>query len=188
MYYDLAKKELKYIDCFVNEEASFFVNALNDTELKRLNIAKVIELPKPEIDTNTHILEDKSYFDEQKHAFFIKYEAKAKSEIELKELLKTLINQKRDETQLIIRFKNKSFLNDANFRMLLTSFINSSLEEFMLLSAENEFITLSKKEVIELLNLCLEQNQSHIFNARKQKDSLESLSTLELINLYKDIK
>lgn len=98
MFYNKISKELFYSDIFISKDAStYFLNALDDEELKSLDIARVISEPTPSFNDATEFLKVHESLDEKSNVYKITYSIEEKPLEELIALKCEQINTLRDE-------------------------------------------------------------------------------------------
>ncbi|TQR31786.1 hypothetical protein DMB92_05200 [Campylobacter sp. MIT 99-7217] len=185
MFYKLKDKSLSYDDTFIDELGNtWFLNALDDEELRKLGFAKVHEDEQPQYDPNLYELAKNESYDEQNNVFKISYSLKPLEKEKLLAFMKEYLNTQKMLEKLSLNFKGKDFQNTETSRNLITSFINAGASEVEFLSKDNEKVLLSQDELKELLALCLKQNEEQVFEFRILKDKLEQKTEQELIEFY----
>lgn len=192
MFYHLKDKVVTNDSVYTDDKGNtWFLNALDDTQLKAFGYAKVIEGEYPKEVKDTQEVRQVASLDEAKNIYSINYEVVDKGLDELKRLKIAEIDNERDRTiSGGVSFKDKMFQSAEKDRNLLTSTVSlftlqkAVPEGFAWISTDNTQVPFTLEELIQLANLMASSVQTNMLKARNLKDKvLNAKSTDEVAKI-----
>lgn len=180
MFYHLKDKVVTNDSVYTDDKGNtWFLNALDDAQLKAFGYAKVIEGEYPKEVKDTQEVRQVASLDEAKNIYSINYEVVDKGLDELKRLKITEIDNERDRTiSGGVSFKDKMFQSAEKDRNLLTSTVSlftlqkAVPEGFAWISTDNTQVPFTLEELIQLANLMASSVQTNMLKARNLKDKV----------------
>lgn len=180
MFYHLKDKVVTNDSVYTDDKGNtWFLNALDDAQLKAFGYAKVIEGEYPKEVKDTQEVRQVASLDEAKNIYSINYEVVDKGLDELKRLKIAEIDNERDRTiSGGVSFKDKMFQSAEKDRNLLTSTVSlftlqkAVPEGFAWISTDNTQVPFTLEELIQLANLMASSVQSNMLKARSLKDKV----------------
>lgn len=180
MFYHLKDKVVTNDSVYTDDKGNtWFLNALDDAQLKAFGYAKVIEGEYPKEVKDTQEVRQVASLDEAKNIYNINYEVVDKGLDELKRLKIAEIDNERDRTiSGGVSFKDKMFQSAEKDRNLLTSTVSlftlqkAVPEGFAWISTDNTQVPFTLEELIQLANLMASSVQTNMLKARNLKDKV----------------
>lgn len=189
MFYKLKDKSLTYEDIHIDDEGNtWFLNALDEAQLKAFGYAKVIEGAQPQDIKATQEIKRVENFDASKNIYTIEYKVVDKDLESLKQDKIEQIDMDRDAAiESGVSFKNKIFQSAEKDRNLLTSTISlfslqkAVPEGFVWISSDNVQVPFTLEELIQLGSLMASSVQANTLKARELKDKVLAAKSIDEI-------
>ncbi|TKX32389.1 DUF4376 domain-containing protein [Campylobacter aviculae] len=193
MFYQIKEKKFYYENTFCQKlenggENFWILTNLDNEDLRKLDLAKVIEHEIPEYDKSTQNLNLVQAYDEVKNEFNISYKAELKSLEELKELKLKELKAVKEEKLLFMPYKNTIFQIDTDAKInisgkiseiMLAQLNQKTLEDISWIDKNNKAITFTTSEFLEFGVSVAKYTEEVIFKNNILGDKVKNASSLE---------
>ncbi|TKX30645.1 DUF4376 domain-containing protein [Campylobacter estrildidarum] len=193
MFYLIKEKKFYYEKIFCQElenggENFWILENLDNEDLRKLGLAKVIEHKIPEYDKNTQNLNLVQDYDELKNEFNISYKVEEKSLEQLKDLKLKELKTIKEQKLLFMPYKNTIFQIDTDAKInisgkvseiVLAQLNQKTLENINWIDKNNQIIIFSASEFLEFGISIAKYTEEVIFKNDTLRNEVKNASSSE---------